>query len=195
MQVSPARLLWSYGFVLGPNVCEIFYVPPRVESLFLPVLWSSCTQVLLTFKSKCSWDSSSQWQSLAREPDIGIQTLTVVWEPLWYYYFPASGSSTQHIWDWIMSWKYPSYHFILASSFCLNVKHHFVGSSLVNCHSMVSCVFVFCDSRWVQGLLLCCLLWNWGNAFSLDACCLFLSLCWLLSPWYRVCSWDVGGSA
>ena len=28
--------------------------PPRVESLFLPVLWSSCTQDPLAFKAKCS---------------------------------------------------------------------------------------------------------------------------------------------
>ena len=51
-------LYWVLMYVKS-SVC-----PPRVEFLFLPVLWSSCTQVLLTFKSKCSWDSSSQWQSL-----------------------------------------------------------------------------------------------------------------------------------
>ena len=32
--------------------------PPRVQFLFLPVLWSSCTQALLAFKAKCSGGSS-----------------------------------------------------------------------------------------------------------------------------------------
>ena len=33
--------------------------PPRMESLFPPVLWSSCTQALLAFKAKCSGGSFS----------------------------------------------------------------------------------------------------------------------------------------
>ena len=37
--------------------------PPRVESLFPPVLWSSCTQALLTFKAKYSGGSFSQCQT------------------------------------------------------------------------------------------------------------------------------------
>ena len=36
--------------------------PPRVESLFPPVLWSSCTQAPLAFKAKGSGGSSSQCQ-------------------------------------------------------------------------------------------------------------------------------------
>lgn len=34
------------------------------RSLFLPALWSSCTQSLLAFKAKCSWSSSSQCLTL-----------------------------------------------------------------------------------------------------------------------------------
>ena len=36
--------------------------PPRVESLFSPTPWSSCTQLLLAFKAKCSGGSSAQCQ-------------------------------------------------------------------------------------------------------------------------------------
>lgn len=36
----------------------------RVEFLFPPILWSSCTQALLAFKDKCSWSSSSWFQTL-----------------------------------------------------------------------------------------------------------------------------------
>lgn len=46
-------------------VCiEIEVFPPRVESLFLPVLWSSCTQAPLAFKFKYSGVSFSLCQTL-----------------------------------------------------------------------------------------------------------------------------------
>ena len=38
--------------------------PPRVQSLFPPVLWSSCTQAPRAFKAKCSGGSSSWCQTL-----------------------------------------------------------------------------------------------------------------------------------
>ena len=37
--------------------------PPRVESLFPPVLWSSCSQALLAFKAKCFGVLFSQCQT------------------------------------------------------------------------------------------------------------------------------------
>ena len=37
--------------------------PPRVEFLFPPLLWNSCYQILLTFKTWCSGTSSSQCQT------------------------------------------------------------------------------------------------------------------------------------
>ena len=42
--------------------------PPRVDSLFFPALWSSCTQALLVFKVRCSRGSSSSWQ---QTPSLG----------------------------------------------------------------------------------------------------------------------------
>lgn len=42
--------------------------PPRVESLFLPVLWHSCTEVLLAFKAKCAKGCSFQCQMLGHLP-------------------------------------------------------------------------------------------------------------------------------
>ena len=42
---------------LKPCVC-----PLRVEFIFTPVLWSSCTQALLAFKAKCSGGSFSWFQ-------------------------------------------------------------------------------------------------------------------------------------
>ena len=99
---------YAVSFALGPNVCEIFCVPSKsrvfVSSSPVELLHSSPAdlqkQMLLGFLFPMT-------EPLAREPDTGIQTLTVVWEPLWYYYFLVSGSSTQHIGDLIMSWKYP----------------------------------------------------------------------------------------
>ena len=44
--------------------------PPRVESLFPPILWSSCTQALLAFKAKCS-GGSSFWCQM---PSLGSLT-------------------------------------------------------------------------------------------------------------------------
>ena len=56
--------------------------PARVESLFPPVLWSSCTQAPLTSKAKCSGGSSSQCQT----PRLGSlkwgSELSLLWENL-----------------------------------------------------------------------------------------------------------------
>ena len=54
--------------------------PPRVEFLFSPVLWSSCNQAPLAFKTKCSGGSSSWCQT----PRLGSLTwgseLSLLWE-------------------------------------------------------------------------------------------------------------------
>ena len=66
---------------------------PNVESLFPPVLWSSCSQTSLAFNAKCSRGSSSQCQtSKAGKPNMGLRTLTPVGELLWYSYFPVCAS-------------------------------------------------------------------------------------------------------
>ena len=83
--------------------------PPRMESLFFPVFWSSCCQVLLAFKTKCSGGLSSWCQT----PRLGSLTwgseLSVLWENLWYSCSLVCGSSTQGVLDLIVSWVCPSY--------------------------------------------------------------------------------------
>ena len=56
--------------------------PPRVESLFPPVVWSSCTQVPLAFKPKCSEGSSSQCQTPRLESLTWGSDLSLLWENL-----------------------------------------------------------------------------------------------------------------
>ena len=53
--------------------------PPRVESLFPPVLWSSCTQALLAFKVKCSGGSSSWCQTLRMGSLTWGSELSLLW--------------------------------------------------------------------------------------------------------------------
>ena len=56
--------------------------PPTVESLFPPVLWSSCSQASLAFSTKCSRASSSRCQTPQLwEPDVGPQIL--LWKSLY----------------------------------------------------------------------------------------------------------------
>ena len=49
-------LLRSHCSALCPRVHETL---PEVTCLFPPVLWSSCAEVLLAFKARCSGGSSS----------------------------------------------------------------------------------------------------------------------------------------
>ena len=70
---------------------------PRVESLFPPVLWSSCDQVLLAFKAKCSGGSSS-WCQTSR---LGAQNSHSQWRTsVIYNYSPVCGSPTQGYGVW-----------------------------------------------------------------------------------------------
>ena len=113
--------------------------PPRVESVFPPVLWSSCTQAPLAFKAKCSGGSSSQCQTpRLGEPDVGFRTLTPVGEPLQYNYFPVCMSSTWHVWDLIVSQKCPSYHLVVASSLSLDVEYLFWQFPIFFCRWLFS---------------------------------------------------------
>ena len=56
--------------------------PPRVASLFPPVLWSSCIQAPVAFKAKCFWDSSSQCQTLRLGSLMWGSGLSLLWENL-----------------------------------------------------------------------------------------------------------------
>ena len=64
-------LPWScYSFPLGLGVCMVLLCPPRLESLFPPVLWKSCNQIPLAFKVRFPGDS----QSLYLVPRLGSLT-------------------------------------------------------------------------------------------------------------------------
>ena len=90
---------------MKPCVC-----PPRVESLFLPVLWSICAQALLAFNAKCSRGVLLPIPGpQAGEPDMGLRSLTPVGEPLQYSCFPVCGLPTRQVWDLLISQKHPSY--------------------------------------------------------------------------------------
>lgn len=62
VQASMKSIIFSWVPVcMRPCVC-----PPSVLFLFSPVLWSSCNLAPHAFKTKCSGDFSSQWQSLIK---------------------------------------------------------------------------------------------------------------------------------
>ena len=68
--------------------------PPRLESLFPPVLWKSYNQIPLALKVGFSADSQSLCQSPGGKPDVVFQVFTALGELLWYYCSPVCGSPT-----------------------------------------------------------------------------------------------------
>ena len=81
--------------------------PPRLGSLFLPVLWKSSNQILLAFKVRFPGDAQFLCQVLqAGKPDMGFRTFTTG-ELLWCYCSPVCGSPTWRVWDLILSWLPP----------------------------------------------------------------------------------------
>ena len=93
-------------------------------SVFLPVLWKSCNQILLAFKVRVLGNS----QSLCWIPRLG----SLMWgsEPsqlLWYYCSPVCGPPTQWVRGLILLWLCPSYHLVIASSLSLDIGLSFFG--------------------------------------------------------------------
>ena len=69
----------------------------------------------------------------AGKPDMGFRIFIRVGELLWYYFSPVCWSSTQQVWDLILSWLSPSYHLTAASSLSLNVGYLLlVGTSVLS---------------------------------------------------------------
>ena len=94
-----APLLWVL-------VCTEFCLcPPRLESLFPPVLWRSCDPILLAFRVRFPGDPQS-----------------LCWIP---------SSPTRQVWDLILSWLHPSYHHAAASSLSLDTGYLFLVSCIV----------------------------------------------------------------
>ena len=94
------------AFFLGPGAYETLCVPSNNGILFPPVLWNSCYQTPLALKARFSSDDSSPLpNSQAGVPDMELRTFNPT-ELLWYNYFPAYGSPTQHVWDLVLSRLY-----------------------------------------------------------------------------------------
>lgn len=67
-----------------PVHMESHLCPPRVESLFPPVLWSSCTHIpTLAFNAKCSGGSFSQCQAPRLGNLMCSSELSLLWESLY----------------------------------------------------------------------------------------------------------------
>ena len=130
---DPPTLAGSFGSVSCGVTAPLLWVllrarfclcPPRLESVFPPVLWKSYNQIPLAFKARFPGDPQ------AGKPDMGFRTYTAMGELLWYYFSPICGSPTDGVWDMILSWLGPSYHLAAASSLSLDVQYLFlVGSS------------------------------------------------------------------
>ena len=74
--------------------------PPRVESLFTPVLWHLSAQAPLAFRAKCSVGSFSKCQTLRLGNLTWCSVLSLLWgEPLRFSYLPVCGLPTQQVWD------------------------------------------------------------------------------------------------
>ena len=100
-------LLWV------PVHVKICVCAPRVEPVFLPVLWSSCTDTSLAFKGRCYGDSFWCQTPQGGELDVGLRTLTPMREPLGCNYFPACELPTQEEGILPELQKCPSYHLIV----------------------------------------------------------------------------------
>ena len=106
--------------------------PPRLESLFPPVLWKLQSNPA-GLQSQIPWEFSGPLLNpQAGKPDVGFRTFTTVGELLWYYCSPVCRSPTQRVWDFILSGLCSSYNLTVAYSLSLNGRYLFlVGSSVL----------------------------------------------------------------
>ena len=81
--------------------------PPRVESLFPPVLLKSYNQIPLAFKVWFSRNSSCCAGPPVGKPDVGLRTFTPVGGLLWYMCSPVCESPTQQLSNLILLWLRP----------------------------------------------------------------------------------------
>ena len=94
----------SYGVTALPWVpvhVKSCVLPPRVESLFSPVLWSSCTQSSAGLQSQMLWGLLLLMpDSQAGEPSVGLKILNL-WENLFdiiIFQFVSHPPSGYRIW-------------------------------------------------------------------------------------------------
>ena len=103
----PPIFIWRYS--PGPCGVTIFcwipvyvkpcFCPPSIESLFLPVLWSSCPLLLLAFKAKCFGDDCSYCHTLGSL--MWGSELSYLWENLCdiFFRFMDHSPSAYEIWS------------------------------------------------------------------------------------------------
>ena len=91
---------WSHCFALVPSAHETLCAPSKSGVSVPLVLWNSCSQAPLAFKSQMLLFPMSDPQ--AGEPDMGLRTLNRVGESPWQE------------WDLIISRNCPSYHLTVA---------------------------------------------------------------------------------
>ena len=68
------------SFAWDPVHMKVYACPPRVESLFYPVLGSSCAPVLLAFKNECSSSTPSKCHKPRRGKMMWGSELSLLWE-------------------------------------------------------------------------------------------------------------------
>ena len=113
--------------------------PPKVESLFLPVLWSSCTQAPVAFKAKCFGGSSYYGQTLRLGSLTWGSELTPVGEPLQYNYFPVCGLPSWRVWNLSYIMKVPLLPSCCGFFFVFGCEVSFLVGSSPFCQWLLSC--------------------------------------------------------
>lgn len=103
---------------LGPNAHKTIHAPSRSGMSIPPVLWSSCAQALLTFRTKCAGVSFfSCWacrlQSLTWSLELSLPWRTSV------IYSPICGLPTWVVQHWVISQGHPYLPSRVVSIICL----------------------------------------------------------------------------
>ena len=108
---DPPTLAGRSGSICGvtapspwvPMRTLLYVCPPRVESLFPPVLSKSYSQIPLSLQSLILWEFLLLLPNpQVGKPDMGLRTFTPVGGLPWYNCSPVCESPTQRFWDLIL---------------------------------------------------------------------------------------------
>ena len=155
-------LLWGHcSFPQGLGALKILFVPSK-RGVCFPQSW--VTLVVKSYqpiKSDLLGTPSPFVEFPGQETDVGLRTFTTVGELFWFYCSLDCGSPIQHVWDFFLSWLYPSYYLVTISSLSLDMGYLFffflVGSTVLL--SMVvqqlAAILVFSQEKMSTLLPLC----------------------------------------